>query len=313
VLACAIPDARAVATDLHSPNDRGIDRVGSDGIGQFVDIHSTIAKNLSSGGILMNADQRALHLLELKAVSKHYGYNGHTSVAVRDVTLTFSSGELVLLLGPSGSGKTTLLTLMAGLVKPTTGDVKLFGSDVTSYQEEALQQLRAQRIGFVFQNFLLVDSLSVADNIVLVLRFGGVNGGEARDRAAGLLHQLGIEHLAAKSPARLSQGEKQRVAIARAIANGARLILADEPTASLESKQGLEVIELLQMLAHAEGRCVIVASHDLRLVEFADRVVRLRDGTVEAVERRSGAHPNTGPSFELPEFGNLLIDDHRGQ
>ena len=220
-------------------------------------------------------------VVRLSNVSKAFGINSHLTIAVRDVSLSLCSGELVLLFGPSGSGKTTLLTLMAGLIEPTHGTVFLFGDDVQQYSEDELQKLRARRLGFIFQNFLLIDSLSVVENVMLVLRFAGKNGAEAASAAGHLLRRFEIDHLAERSPLRISQGEKQRVAIARAIASGAQLIIADEPTASLESNQGLEILLLLRRLAKEENKCVVVASHDLRLVEYADRVIRMRDGTIE--------------------------------
>jgi putative ABC transport system ATP-binding protein len=181
-------------------------------------------------------------------------------------------------MGPSGSGKTTLLTLMAGLLRPTAGEVLLFGSNLEAFSPRALQQLRAQRLGFVFQTFHLIDALSVLDNVVLALRFAGVARGQARRRATEVLQSVRIDHLAKRFPAQLSQGEKQRVAVARAIANSADLILADEPTASLETTQGFEVIQLLHTYAKLQQACVIVTSHDLRLQAHADRIIRLEDG-----------------------------------
>jgi putative ABC transport system ATP-binding protein len=217
-------------------------------------------------------------VIELQNVTKCFGTNGSTTFAVRNISLSCFAGELVLLLGPSGSGKTTLLTLMAGLMKPSEGSVYLFGSEVQSYSDAKLQDLRARRMGFIFQNFLLIDSLTVLENVALVLRFGGITSAQAIREARQLLGQFAIEQLAGKLPSKLSQGEKQRVAIARAIANGGELTIADEPTASLESKQGMEIIRLLKSLAKERGKCVVVATHDLRLVECADRTIRLRDG-----------------------------------
>jgi putative ABC transport system ATP-binding protein len=241
----------------------------------------------------MNEVTNEREAVRLANVSKVFGTNSHLTTAVRDVTLSAFAGELVLLLGPSGSGKTTLLTLMAGLIEPTEGRVLLFGSDVQRYSEDELQELRARRLGFIFQNFLLVDSLSVLENISLVLQFAGKGKAAARSAARGLLRQFALERFANAFPLRLSQGERQRVAIARAIANGANLITADEPTASLESGQGLVIIELLRSLAHEGNRGVIVASHDLRLVKFADRVVRLRDGAIERVDCGERLQPNS--------------------
>lgn len=236
----------------------------------------------------MNRQEHPWCVVQMASVSKIFGTNEHTTAAVRNVSLRASPGELVLLLGPSGSGKTTLLTLMAGLVKPTSGKVSLFGKDLEDYTSDELQKLRALRIGFVFQNFHLIDSLKVVENVALVLRFARKGRIEAKQLARTFLEQFHVGHLAEKFPAKLSQGEKQRVAVARAIANGARLIIADEPTASLETSQGFDIIKLLHEYARKQNRCVIIASHDLRIVEFADRVLRLQDGTLtSAVEKHA--------------------------
>jgi putative ABC transport system ATP-binding protein len=234
----------------------------------------------------MNTNPFSAVSVRLSAVTKSFGTNSHCTYAVRELSFEARPGQLILLLGPSGSGKTTLLTLMAGLIRPSTGTVCLFGNDIVAYSDDELQQLRARRVGFVFQNFLLIESLTVEENIALVLRFGGKDAADARQGAARLLESIGIAHLAKMFPHRLSQGEKQRVAVARAIANGGELIIADEPTASLESKQGLEIIRLLQTLAKEQGKCVVVATHDLRLVDYADKTLHLRDGEVVRVEER---------------------------
>lgn len=223
-------------------------------------------------------------MVEMADVSKIFGTNEHKTTAVRNVSLQASCGELVLLLGPSGSGKTTLLTLAAGLVRPTSGTVSLFGKNVESYVPGELQLLRALRIGFVFQNFHLIDSLKVIENVALVLRFAGKTRAEAKGIARALLEKFHVGHLASKFPSTLSQGEKQRVAVARAIANGAKLIIADEPTASLETGQGFDIIRLLHEYAKKQNRCVIIASHDLRIVEFADRVLRMQDGMLTSAQ-----------------------------
>jgi putative ABC transport system ATP-binding protein len=217
---------------------------------------------------------------QLVDVTKSFGVNGHKTAAVRNVSLQASLGELLLLLGPSGSGKTTLLTLIAGLIKPTWGAVALFGKNIEGYGSGALQQLRAMRIGFVFQTFHLIDSLTVLENVMVVLRFAGIGRNEARRRARTLLEQFHIEHLSKQFPERLSQGEKQRVAIARAIANDPDLIIADEATASLDTKHGLEIIRLLRDFVKENSKCVIATSHDPRIEGFADRVLRLEDGVL---------------------------------
>jgi len=224
--------------------------------------------------------ETTLCIVQLANLTKIFGTNEHKTSAVRNVSLQASSAELLLLLGPSGSGKTTLLTLIAGLIQPTSGTASLFGRNIECYSSKELQQLRAGRIGFVFQTFHLIDSLTVIENVALVLRFAGKSRTEAQCRAKRLLQQFHIEYLAKKFPATLSQGEKQRVAVARAIANSADLIIADEPTASLETRQGFDIIRLLHEYAKKQNRCVIVASHDLRIVDFADRVLRLEDGAI---------------------------------
>jgi len=217
-------------------------------------------------------------VVQLCDVSKLYLTDGHTTQAVRNISLSFYSGELILVLGPSGSGKTTMLNIIAGLIEPTAGNVIIFEKMLGQYSDIERQKIRAKYIGFIFQTFMLIDALTVLENILLVLQFTGTAPREARMRALEILNQLNIGHLSTRYPGLLSQGEKQRVAIARAIANDGMLLLADEPTASLESIQGFQIIELLHLFAKEKNKCVVVASHDTRIVQFADRVLRLTDG-----------------------------------
>ncbi|MBK6505786.1 MAG: ATP-binding cassette domain-containing protein [Ignavibacteria bacterium] len=225
----------------------------------------------------MKDDNR--NIVSLRGVNKTYRINEHVSVGVKDINFDARPGELVLLLGPSGSGKTTLLTLIAGLLKPSEGSISLFQKPIESYSVADLQSLRADRIGFIFQTFLLIDALTSSQNIELVVKFNQKSKKEARRIAETLLKELNIEYLADKLPATMSQGEKQRVAVARAVANNAELILADEPTASLDTENGSIIIELLSSFAR-DNKCVIVASHDLRLKKFADRIVFLDNGRI---------------------------------
>ena len=217
-------------------------------------------------------------VIRLEKVTKIFNGSGHPTTAVREVSLEAKRGEMVLLLGPSGSGKTTLLTLIAGLTRPTSGSISLFGKGVEEYSATELQSLRAERIGFVFQTFLLIDSLTATENIEIVLRFNRKRRADRAGKTRALMEELKIEHLAARFPRALSQGEKQRVAIARAIVNDAELLIADEPTGSLETRQAIDIITLLHGQAKTRNTTVIVASHDLRLKEFADRTLRLQDG-----------------------------------
>jgi putative ABC transport system ATP-binding protein len=231
----------------------------------------------------MKSNGTNAEILRMDHVTRTFNGSDSRTIAVRDVCLTGRTGELILILGPSGSGKTTLLSMAAGLLPPTTGQIRLFGSDLTSHRPRELQRLRARNMGFVFQTFRLIESLSAIDNIAIVLEFAGSSHRGARNRARQLLFDLDIGHLADRKPSRFSQGEKQRVAIARAIANSPSLILADEPTACLESKQGTRIIQLLKEYASSGQGCVLVASHDLRLTECADRIYQICDGRMTAV------------------------------
>jgi len=220
------------------------------------------------------------NIVSIRNVSKSYGINEHASVGVSDINFDAKPGELVLFLGPSGSGKTTLLTLIAGLLKPSEGSISLFQKQIETYTNVELQKLRANRIGFIFQTFLLIDALTTLQNIELVLKFASKSKREAKKIALNTLKELQIVYLADKLPTTMSQGEKQRVAVARAIANNAKLILADEPTANLDAANGSIIIELLHSYAKKNNKCVIVVSHDLRLKEYADRIIYLEDGRI---------------------------------
>lgn len=228
----------------------------------------------------MNATIPSNAVVRGERVTKTYAWNGHQCTPVNGISWSATRGVVSLLLGPSGSGKTTLLTMMAGLSQPTSGSVWLFGRRIEEYTNRELQFMRAARIGFVFQSFHLINALTVLENVTLVLRFAGTGSRRANRRAQELLEQFHIGHLAGKYPPHLSQGEKQRVAVARAVANDAELIIADEPTASLEARQGMEIIRLLHAYAKERNRCVVVASHDERIKEFADVVLHLINGAL---------------------------------
>lgn len=220
--------------------------------------------------------------LELNNLSKIYGA-GNTEVrAVDNVDLHVKRGEIVLIMGPSGSGKTTLLSMAGLLLKPTSGIVKVDGQVASTMNEYQLARLRLRSIGFVFQAYNLVASLSARENIELVMNMAGVKGNKAHERAIELLKLLGLDDRAHHLPADLSGGQKQRVAIARALANDPPLILADEPTGNLDSKTGTEVMELLCCgLGRDLGRSIVIVTHDHRLREIADRVLWLEDGHLQ--------------------------------
>ncbi len=222
-------------------------------------------------------------IAEMVHVTKNYeGPRGGTS-ALHDVSFAAHPGEMILLLGPSGSGKTTFLTLLAGLQRPTSGKVHLFGKCTDEYSQKEIQSIRAKRIGFIFQTFHLIDSLTVLQNIMMVKRFSGAKKEEAKKTALEYLKRFEVEHLADSNPTKISQGEKQRVAVARALVNGAELIFADEPTGSLATRQGMEIIEFLKKCVHEENRCVIITSHDERIIPYADKILRLQDGELHSI------------------------------
>ncbi|MFA5883185.1 MAG: ATP-binding cassette domain-containing protein [Acidimicrobiia bacterium] len=205
--------------------------------------------------------------------------------AVHQVDLEVARGEVALLMGPSGSGKTTLLSMLGGMLRPTNGTVEVDGIDLTRARERDLPRLRARQFGFVFQDFNLLGALSAQENVELACNLAGVTGARAHARARELLDRFGLGERLRFLPAQMSGGEQQRVAIARALANNPPVLLADEPTANLDSKIGHEVARLLRALAHDEGRSVLMVSHDTRLEEVADRVLWLEDGALKDLER----------------------------
>ncbi len=224
-----------------------------------------------------------LAILQAKGVTKVFG-EGETAVrAVDGVDLDISSGEMVLIMGPSGSGKTTLLTMLGGLLRPTSGSIFIDGTDITKLSDAQLTPVRRRRVGFIFQSFNLWETLSVEENIELTLNMAGVSGSGAKRRARTLLEERGLGGRLRFRARDLSGGEKQRVSIARALANEPRLLLADEPTANLDSKHGRDVMRLLQGISRSGDRAVVVVSHDQRVREVADRVLWLEDGRMKEI------------------------------
>ena len=221
--------------------------------------------------------------LDVRDVSKRFG-EGETGVlAVRDVSLAVEPGEIVLIMGPSGSGKTTLLSMMGALLKPTDGSIHLDGTAISELSESRLPDIRLRRFGFIFQDFNLLSALTVLENISVVAELTGLTGRAARDKARALLTDLGLGGRLDFLPEKLSGGEKQRVAIARALINDPTLILADEPTANLDSKIGHEIMRLLRKIAKEQGRSVVIVSHDQRIRDIADRVLWLEDGAFKDI------------------------------
>jgi putative ABC transport system ATP-binding protein len=226
-------------------------------------------------------------VLQAASLTKTYAQGEAAMRALDEVTLDLHAGELALLVGPSGSGKTTLLSIMGCILRPTSGSLRVLGDDVTRFAERDLPAIRRERIGFVFQAFNLFPTLTALQNVALALDIKGVSGRPARDKAAALLDQVGLAAKLDAYPADLSGGQKQRVAIARALAGDPPIILADEPTAALDSHSGRTVMDLLQRLARERGRAVAIVTHDNRMVGYGDRIVTMEDGRVVADERQS--------------------------
>ena len=200
---------------------------------------------------------------------------------LKGIDLAIPKGNIQLLMGPSGSGKTTLLSILAGLMTPTRGKVSLLGEDITRMSRQKLAKFRQQNIGFIFQNFNLFPALTASENIEVALNIQGINRKTAKDQVQILLEQVGLENQSEQKPSDLSGGQKQRVAIARALAGSPQLIMADEPTAALDSKSGHSVIELLRALAKEQGCTVLMVTHDPRIIDVADSVTYLEDGTLK--------------------------------
>lgn len=217
-------------------------------------------------------------LIELTSVSKEYGSGKLAVRAVNDVSLKVMPGEMVLLSGPSGSGKTTLLSIIGTLLRPTSGKVVVAGKDTATLSLKELSEMRLRTFGFIFQDSNLISSLTALENVHLVMDLAHAELVQIRNRAAELLARFHLEHRVNNLPSQLSIGERQRVAISRALANDPKLILADEPTGALDSKTGHEVMLELKELTKAEGRGVLVASHDVRLFSTADRILWMEDG-----------------------------------
>ncbi|MEO8012218.1 MAG: ABC transporter ATP-binding protein [Dokdonella sp.] len=219
-------------------------------------------------------------LVRLADVGVTYGKGAAELQALASVTLDIHAGEVTLLLGPSGSGKTTLLQVMGCMLRPTRGEVTLFGQSLVSLDNECLSALRLAHVGFVFQHYNLFPTLRAWENVTVALDLKGIGAREQREQAHALLARLGMADRAEHFPAELSGGQKQRVAIARALAGKPAIVLADEPTAALDSKTGQGVVAILAELAHGDGCAVVLVSHDPRVERFADRVLHLEDGRV---------------------------------
>jgi putative ABC transport system ATP-binding protein len=224
-------------------------------------------------------------IIELEDLAKYYTVGGEVIRALDGVNLQVGRGEYLSIVGPSGSGKTTLFNLIGGLDRPTRGRVYIDGVDISRLDAYELAWLRCRKIGYIFQTFNLIPVLTALENVALPTIFAGVPRDEGLRRAEKLLRSVGLGDRLHHRPSELSAGQQQRVAIARAMANDPDIILADEPTGNLDLNTGMEIISLLQGLNRTRGMTLISATHDLKMIKASDRVVYIRDGRIERIER----------------------------
>jgi putative ABC transport system ATP-binding protein len=222
-------------------------------------------------------------IIEAVEISKVYQNGSSTVRAVDNVSLTVGPGEFVGLVGPSGSGKTTLVAMLAALLSPTEGRVCIDGQDLAEMSEAARVKFRAERIGFTFQTNNLVPYLTVAENVDLMLRLNGQNNRAGREEARALLDRLGLTERLNALPSRLSGGQRQRVTIARSLIHKPSVVLADEPTASLDTERAYQVVQIYADLIHEQRRAGIMVTHDLRMCKYVDKIIQMQDGKVSAL------------------------------
>ncbi|AAB90224.1 ABC transporter ATP-binding protein [Archaeoglobus fulgidus] len=228
-----------------------------------------------------------MKVVELRNVYKIYRTEYYEVRALDGVSMDVEEGEFVVIMGPSGSGKSTLLNLIGCLDKPTEGEVLINGVETSSLNDNRLTELRRDTIGFIFQTYNLIPTLTALENVELPMIFKGVGRREREERAKELLKNVGLEKEMNRKPNEMSGGQQQRVAIARALANNPKILLCDEPTGNLDTKSGEQVMEIIRHQNEVLGVTVILVTHDPSLAKYGDRVIRLRDGKIESVENVS--------------------------
>ena len=225
-------------------------------------------------------------VLHSEGVVKELGSGAAMVRALKGVSIDLAPGELTLLMGPSGSGKTTLLSILGCIMQPTSGSLTIAGQRINGLNAEELARVRREHLGFIFQSYNLFPTLNAIENVRIALDVRGITGFAATSRAEEVLRDVGLGHRLMNYPGNLSGGEQQRVAVARAIASSPSIVLADEPTAALDSENGHAVMALLARIAKEQNRSVLAVTHDPRTLGYADRVVRIEDGRIVGEERR---------------------------
>lgn len=242
-------------------------------------------------------------VLKLDNISKTFGSGESEVEALKGINLEVRAGELVALVGPSGSGKSTMLSIAGALLTPTGGRILLDGDDISGLNDAQRTQLRLHKIGFIFQGSNLISFLSGRDQLLFIARLLNLPDAEAKERADRLLDSLGMSTRAKAHPEQMSGGERQRIAIGRALMNDPELILADEPTASLDSQRGRQVVQLLADEVHGREKGGILVTHDERLIDLCDRVVRIHDGELDEIEDIEGQQGHVLDGTSAPENG----------
>ncbi len=223
--------------------------------------------------------------IDAQALNKWFGAGEARTHAVKDVSFQANFGEMLYVVGPSGSGKTTMLSMVSGILRPNSGRVSIDGQDLWSLSSDALAEFRLHRIGFVFQDYHLFPRLTTAENVAIPLILQNREWGAALAEAEKDLEVVGLKNRAQLAPVKLSGGEQQRVAIARAIISRPEIMIFDEPTASLDGDTGRNIVSFVRTSLLSEKRCIVIVTHDTRIYEFADRILRMEDGRVSGVER----------------------------
>lgn len=226
--------------------------------------------------------------VEVRDVHKTYHLKGEDIHALRGISLEVPHGEYISIMGPSGSGKTTLFNMIGAIDTPTKGSVLIDGVDISRVRPSQMAWIRCRKIGYIFQTFNLIPVLAAKENVALPMIFLGVPKAEREKKATELLDTVGLSDRVDHRPTELSGGQQQRVAIARALANDPAIILADEPTGNLDLNTGFAIVQLLYRLKVERGTTIICATHDLKMIDISDRVIFLRDGEIENIERRRG-------------------------
>lgn len=228
-----------------------------------------------------------MEIIRLENVSKVYSSNGVSVTALSNINLSIQSGEYTVIAGPSGSGKTTLLNIIGTLDQPTSGKVFINGEDISNKSKKELSRLRLDKLGFIFQAYNLIPVLTALENIEFAMMIKGIKEAERREKALKVMRELGIEELANKRPNQMSGGQQQRVAVARAIVNDPLIVLADEPTANLDSKTASLLLDMMQEMNEKKNITFLFSSHDQKVIERAKRLILLKDGfVVEDINNR---------------------------